>query len=245
MQIRNEKVPRARHLSRSGGELSRAAQRRLDWMSYYRNHGRNAALTCRHFAISRQTIYRWWRRFHPRDLASLEDLSHRPQHCRQPTWTSELAERVARLRQQFPRWGTDKLVVLLRNDGLRLSTPMVGRILAHLKRRGALYEPPRSVVARARRRRLRHRLWAIRKPKHWRIEQPGDLVELDTKELRPVRGVVLKHFSARDVISRGDVVRVQTRATALEFLDELAERMPFRIGALQVDGGSEFTAEFE
>jgi putative transposase len=248
MQIRSGKVPRARQLARLGDELSRVAQRRLDWMSFYRNHGRNAALTCRHFAISRQTFYRWWRRFDPRDLASLEDRSHRPQHCRQPTWTSELAERVAHLRQQFPRWGKDKLVVLLRNDGLHISTSMVGRILAYLKRRGALHEPPRLAVAGARRRRLRHRPWAIRKPKHWRIEQPGDLVELDTKELRPIRGVVLKHFSARDVISRWDVVQVQTRATAataLEFLGALEERMPFRIGALQVDGGSEFTAEFE
>ena len=248
MQIRNGKLPQAHQLARLGNELSRAAQRRLGWMSYYRTHGRKAALTCRHFDISRQTFYRWKRRFDPHDLASLEDRSHRPQHRRQPTWTTEMAERVLRLRQQFPRWGKDKLVVLLRNQGLHLSTSMVGRLLTYLKRRGALHEPPRAAVARARRRRLRHRPWAIRKPKHWRIEQPGDLVELDTKELRPTRGVVLKHFGARDVVSRWDVVQVQQRATAataLEFLDALAERMPFRIGALQVDGGSEFTAEFE
>ena len=50
MQIQNGKVPRARQLAGSGNGLSRAAQRRLDWMSYYRSHG-NAALTCRHFDI--------------------------------------------------------------------------------------------------------------------------------------------------------------------------------------------------
>jgi len=74
------------------------------------------------------------------------------------------------------------------------------------------------------------------------------LVEIDTKELRPARGVVLKHFSARDVVSRWDVVEVHARATSLaaaRFLDVLLDRMPFRIAALQVDGGSEFAAEFE
>jgi len=40
------------------------------------------------------------------------------------------------------------------------------------------------------------------------IRQPGDLVQLDTKKVRPARGVVLKHFSARDMVSRWDVLEV-------------------------------------
>ena len=62
------------------------------------------------------------------------------------------------------------------------------------------------------------------------------------------RGVFLKHFSARDVVSRWDVVEVHRRATSLaaaRFLDTLLERFPFPVRALQVDGGSEFAAEFE
>ncbi|MGB2901625.1 MAG: integrase core domain-containing protein [Candidatus Acidiferrum sp.] len=77
---------------------------------------------------------------------------------------------------------------------------------------------------------------------------PGDLVEIDTKEIRMHRGILLKHFSARDVVSRWDVVEVHRRATSLaaaRFLDTLLERFPFPVKALQVDGGSEFVAEFE
>jgi transposase InsO family protein len=62
------------------------------------------------------------------------------------------------------------------------------------------------------------------------------------------RGVILKHFSARDVVSRWDVVEVHHRATSLaaaRFLDALLDRVPFAVKALQVDGGSEFAAEFE
>jgi transposase InsO family protein len=160
----------------------------------------------------------------------------------------ELAERVLSLRKQYPRWGKDKLAVLLRREKCTVSTSMVGRILGDLKRRGALHEPPKSAVLRQARRKLRNRPWAIRKPKHWPIAQPGDLVEIDTKEIRMRGGVLLKHFSARDVVSRWDVVEVHRRATSLaaaRFLDTLLDRVPFPVKALQVDGGSEFAAEFE
>jgi transposase InsO family protein len=60
--------------------------------------------------------------------------------------------------------------------------------------------------------------------------------------------VILKHFGARDAVSRWDVVEAHHRATSLaaaRFLEVLTERMPFPIAAFQVDGGSEFAAEFE
>ena len=44
-------------------ELSKEAKHRLRMMQWYDEHGRNAALTCRHFGISRDTFYRWWRRY--------------------------------------------------------------------------------------------------------------------------------------------------------------------------------------
>ena len=246
MQIHGGRVPKARELSRFGRELSRTGQLRLGWMSHYLRQGRNAAFTCRHFGISRQTFYRWWRRYDPHNLTSLDDRSHRPHRRRQPTWTASQAEAVLALRREYPRWGKDKLVVLLARKNLRLSTSMVGRILSDLKRRGVLVESPSKVPTH--RRKMRGRPWARRKPRFWPIQQPGDLVQLDTKEVRPARGVVLKHFSARDMVSRWDVLEVHERATSLaaaHFLDTLVDRMPFPIAALQVDGGSEFAAQFE
>src|SRR5271167_604511 len=246
MQIHVGGIPKARELSRFGRELSRTGQLRLVWMSHYFRYGRNAAFTCRHFGISRQTFYRWWRRYDPLNLSTLEDRSHRPHRRRQPTWTASQREAVRALRREYPRWGKDKLVVLLRRKNLPLSTSMVGRILSDLKRRGVLVEAASKIPTR--RRKMRGRPWARRKPRFWPIRQPGDLVQVDTKEVRPARGVVLKHFSARDMISRWDVLEVHERATSLaaaHFLDTLVDRMPFPIAAVQVDGGSEFAAEFE
>src|SRR4030067_561210 len=142
MQIRWGKPPGPRQLAGSGWELSRGACQRLQWMTHYLQHKRNAAFTCRHFGISRQTFYRWWRRYDPHNRASLEDRSHRPHRLRQPTWTAQLAERVGTLRKQYPRWGKDKLVRLLARENRSVSTSMVGRLLAHLTPQGALHAPP-------------------------------------------------------------------------------------------------------
>jgi hypothetical protein len=70
---------------------------------------------------------------------------------------------VLHLREQYPRWGKDKLVVLLHRAGWTVSTSMVGRILTSLKARGVLVEPVRSGISTSKR--LWRRPYAIRKPK--------------------------------------------------------------------------------
>jgi putative transposase len=246
MQAKSGKPARSARLATIGVELSRAAQVRLGWMDFYRK-SKNVALTCRHFGISRQTFYRWLKRYEPLDLTRLEERSHCPHHRRQATWSFSLERKVLTLRLQFPRWGKDKLVVLLRQQGESVSTSMGGRILLRLKQRGQLVEAPRPAVAGSRRA-LRFRPYAVRKPRQYAVSRPGDLVQVDTLEVRPVPGVVFKQFTARDVISRWDVIQAHGRATAqsaTEFLETLLHRMPFPIRALQVDGGSEFAAQFE
>jgi putative transposase len=67
-------------------------------------------------------------------------------------------------------------------------------------------------------------------------------------DVRPLPGVVVKHFTACDMVSRWDVVQAHPRATAqaaAQFVDSLLARMPFRVRTIQVDGGSEFRGEFE
>jgi len=246
MRIFSGTVRGALRLGRHGAELSRDARRRLQWMDHYESHGRNAALTCRYFGISRQTFYRWRQRYNPKRLASLEDRSRRPRRVRQPTWSPELAQAVQELREQCPRWGKDKLGPLLRGAGWSVSTSMVGRILHQLSERGVLVEPPARRIALRRPRPPRP--YAVRKPRDYQAREPGDIVQVDTLDLRPLPGVVLKHFTARDMVSRWDVLEVHTRATAraaATFLDAIEARTPFPVRAIQVDGGSEFQAEFE
>jgi transposase InsO family protein len=226
-------------------DLSRDARRRLDMLDWHRAHGANVSRTARHFGYSRPTVYRWLRRYDRFHLETLEDRSSAPRRRRRPTWTLGQLGAVRELRARYPRWGKAKLRVLLRREGLHLSTSMVGRILCRLRRSGDLAEPLRSI-----RRRMRswRRPYAIRKPAGWAVERPGDLVQIDTVEIRPFAGHPFKQFTARDVISRWDTLEVRRSATARlasEMLDALALRMPFPVRAISVDGGSEFMAEFE
>ena len=196
--------------------------------------------------LPRSTLYRWQRSLQELGPQGLEARSRKPRRRRQPTWSLELADAVLQLREQYPRWGKDKLVVLLRRQGWQVSTSMVGRILTRLKARGMLKEPPRNGISA--RKRPRPRPYAVRKPKEYQALQPGDIVQIDTLDVRPLPDMVLKHFTARDVISRWDVLEVHTRATsalAAGFLSSLCQRLPFAVRAIQVDGGSEFQAAFE
>lgn len=203
-------------------DLSAEAQKRLKWFDWHRAHGENVSLTCRHFAIARQTFYRWQRRYDPFNLASLEDRSSRPREVRQRTWTTAEVVAVQRLRETYPRWGKAKLAVLLLREGLKLSVSRVGRILRYLKSRGVLKEPLRRSLAR---RRQWKRQYAVRKPREYQATAPGDIVQLDTMDVRPEPGVVLKQFTAVDVVSRWSVPTIASNATATlatKALDDLS-----------------------
>jgi len=145
-----------------------------------------------------------------------------------------------------PRWGKDKLSPLLHAQGWIVSVSMVGRILTALKKNGQLHQPALPGVTRLHRRLARP--YALRKPKDYPVTQPGDLVQVDTMDLRPLPGVILKQFTSRDMVSRWDVLSVGRTATATaatHFLAALIARSPYPIRAIQVDGGSEFMAGFE
>ncbi len=98
------------------------------------------------------------------------------------------------------------------------------------------------------RRRQWKRQYATRKPRDYEAKLPGDIVQIDTMDVRPEPGIVLKQFTTVDVVSPWSVPTIASNANALHAtraLDNLIERTPFPIKAIQVDGGSEFMAEFE
>lgn len=225
-------------------ELSQKEFDRLRALTIYRET-QDVKLVCQAFGISRATLYRWLGRFDPGDFISLREQSRRPRRVRKPLWSRELVRAVKELREEYPRWGKDKLVVLIRGQGHEVSTSTVGRILRHLKQRGELKEPKRRVISAKRK---SQRPYGVRKPGNYVVQSPGDLVEVDTLDVRPFPWVILKQFTARDVISKWDVIEARRRATATtakEFIETLEKRMPFKVKALQVDGGSEFYSDFE
>ncbi len=229
------------------GTISPGAAKKLRWMDHY-HRNRNARLTCRYFGISPKTFYRWKRRFDPYDLTTLEEESRRPRHVRQPRTPVRVVERILELRTRYPRWGKNKLVVLLGREGIKVSASTVGRIMNKLKARGVLVEPLNVTQAKLARKRRRKPRYAIRKPKDYRAEAPGDLIEVDTLQIKLVPKEIRYQFSARDVVSRFDVLRAykqQTSLKAAHFLHYLRKKFPYPVRAIQIDGGSEFKDQFE
>ena len=145
-------------------------------------------------------------------------------------------------------WGKEKLGPILRKQGYPTSNATVGRIIGALIRRGTVQPVPaliRKVAAKAAPKKRPH---AIRKPKGVTFEKPGDVVQIDTLSIYPLPGVSIKHFNAYDPFAKWTVARPCKRATAknaAEFLDAVLEQMPDPVKAIQIDGGSEFMAEFE
>lgn len=230
---------------RSPTEVSSKERDRLRALALWQET-QDVGLASRTFGVSRATLYRWRTRFDPRDLASLRERSRRPKRLRTPQWSVPLLQAVRRCRERYPRWGKDKLVVLLRREGFTVSASMVGRLLSWLRRHGRVVNPRPTRISASKRRRARP--YAVRKPKAYTPRHPGDLVQIDTLDIRPLPGVSLKQFTARDVVSRWDVLEAQSRATAqgaARFLQTLQHRMPFAVRSVQVDGGAEFFAAFE
>lgn len=201
-------------------------------MRQYGNHP-----DCRY---ARATLYRWDRRAEP--------LSRRPHRVKPTRWSPELIAEIERLRGDFPMWGRAKLGPLLREQGFAVSDATVGRIIAHLVKRGRLVAVPTL-----RRRPHSHR-WtarrhhAVRLPKGLKPTVPGGLVQIDTVSVNVAPDRPIKHFTAYDPVAKWTVGLAAHRATAASaarFLDKVVADMPFPIQAIQVDGGSEFKAEFE
>jgi transposase InsO family protein len=212
-------------------------------MDYYLAHERNARQTCRYFGISPATFYRWWHRYDPRRLQTLEDdrRTRRPHRVRQPQTAPPLVARIRTLREAYPRWGKAKLAVLLRREGWTVSASTVGRTLTRLRAMGHLGDP---AVVRGR----RARPYAQRLPWGYVPRAPGDLVAIDTTPVEVLPGCRRIHFTARDVVSRKDVLAAHLRLTseaAARVLREAVTRFEFPIRAIQIDGGSEFKASFE
>jgi putative transposase len=119
---------------------------------------------------------------------------------------------------------------------------------ARLRERGLLVEPENVRQAKLARQRRRKPRYAVRKPKGYKVEAPGDLVQVDTLYVRLVANQMRFQFSACDMEAKFGAYRAYRRQASTAgagFLHHLKTKFPFRIKAIQIDGGSEFKDQFE
>lgn len=235
-------LPKSALVARSAlriGTLSKRARQRLKVLDWHQSHGQNLSLTSRRFGIERLTLRRWIKRVKQCGPVGLNDRSHRPKRLRQPTTPWETVIRVVKLRRQYPTWSKYKIQVLLSQQGIEVAASTVGRIF---KRRGLINQK----TSQKRRRAATHP--KTRFPRGLRISRPGDLIQLDTKQIMLPRGRRHYQFTAIDVLTKIRVLRVypsESSRNGANFLRICRQELPFSVQAIQTDNGSPFLKEFE
>lgn len=215
-------------------QLARNIAKRLAIIRHAQEVSHNVALTCRYYGISREAFYKWLRRYEQFGVEGLRDRSCRP-HISPSATRLEVVGKIIYLRQHY-HFGPHKISMYLkRYHDIQISISGVWRILKRLD----LSRLPTS---------QRYKSHAQRW-KRYEKPQPGHQVQLDVKFIAPITGSRKRHyqFTAIDDCTRLRVLRIYDRLnqkTAIRFVDEVLERLPFRVEQIQTDNGSEFQAAF-
>ena len=234
-------LPGAARLARLPAEPSSEAKRRLSVVNWYMEHNCNARLTARHFGRSPDTVCRWVKSYRRSGSAGLETGSRRPRNVRQPQTPPHVTQRILELREENPGCGREKLHRLLLAEGMRISPKGVDRVIARLKARGVLREP--VLLRKA----AKPHLKRLRRPHDLSVDEPGALVQMDSKYVQLPNGKTVFEFGAIDCFTRKRVVDLAPSLTSEEgarFLHKVISGFPFPVQAIQSDGGSEFLGDF-
>ena len=198
--------------------------------------------------VKRSTFFRWLKKYKTRKTTELENKSRRPLNLRETKIIShELVSHILKIRQEYPMFGKEKIRILLQKDGVFVSSSTVGRILTSLFNRNKIVKVSLLKGRKICQRKKMQKRYAQRL-KQERPEKLGELIQVDHMVLNTTYGTQFKEFRATCPITRMCTSQIYTRATAKnarEFLKHVIDKFEFKIKSIQVDGGSEFMAEFE
>jgi len=218
-------------------ELAAGAARRLAIIRHAQEVTGNVAKTCRYYGISRQVFYRWLRCYEEEGEAGLRERSKRPRSSPRATHVDVIGK-ILYLRQHY-HFGPQKISMYLkRYHDVEISNSGVWRILKRLE----LNRLPAS---------QRHKPYE-RRWKRYEKPLPGHRIQMDVKFVTPLRSAKAPkkryyQFTAIDDCTRLRVLRIYERCTqksAIQFVDYVAERLPFPIEVIQTDNGSEWGPTF-
>lgn len=189
---------------------------------------------CKEFGIARSTYYYWKKRYENEGKSGL--YRHKPIPNTSPRKTdSTIADKVVELRREY-NMGPMKIVYYLqRYHDISISESTAYRIL---KAHGI------SKLSRDKVKRTTH-------SKRYSKSVPGHHVQVDVKFLffKDLHGKRIKRFqyTAIDDATRIRALKIYNRHTqknAIDFIDFVVNKFPFRIKTIRTDRGHEFQAKF-
>lgn len=195
--------------------------------------------------FSRATYYRMKKIL--KDLEKgISPPSKRPKKLNKPRWGEVELQLVLRVRRENSTYGKEKIFFILKRDhGQTISESTVGRIITHLKARGLITNSPSALRTKRKRNFQGHaKSWTF---KEYKTMVMGERVQIDHMTVTK-NGISFKHFQAWDRRSKFIDAAIYSNAkssSAKRFLLDFVRQAPYKILSIQVDGGSEFMAEFE
>jgi hypothetical protein len=191
--------------------LSKQAQHRLRIIVHYQQVTHNVSLTCRHFAVCRSYFYKWFKRYDPKCLASLESRTTRPHHVRPATYDIAFVGLIRKLRTDYPSYSAKKLArIIFRDHDYHYSAATIGRII----KRFALYFRAALLLSK-KRSQYRKQVWKQRKPYLLKADKPRSVIEFDMKHIY-LGGVKQYAFVAVDPFTKEAMIHLAHRPSSLQ-----------------------------
>ena len=215
-------------------QAQRDIKRKMKVLEHARECG-NVAKTCRYFGISRQCYYNWLHAFERRGEGGLVDSRPCPENHKLRT-PKPIEDKIVHLRLTY-HFGPHRIAWYLeRYLGISISPHGVYNVLA----RNGINRLPVNCRQRS-------------MPSVIRYEKqvPGHHVQVDVKflDLIDPEGRKIRRFqyTAIDDATRIRALRIyekHTQVSAIDFIDHVVDRFPFRIQTVRTDNGHEFQVQF-
>lgn len=116
---------------------------RIKFIARYLTNEFTFSALCEEFEVSRKTGYKWVNRYDAGGASALEDRSRAPL-THPHAYSDDIVNAVVEVRQEFPRWGARKLLVLLRRRYPDVRFPEPSTVNDMLSKRGLLTAKGRS-----------------------------------------------------------------------------------------------------
>jgi transposase InsO family protein len=189
---------------------------------------------CREFEVPRSSFYRWKQKYEKAGQAGL--YRERPVAYHHPSRTlPEVVEKILELRAEYQFGALRIRYYLERYHGIKISESTVSRVLkAHGVNRLPKTAPRRALHT-----------------KRYAKTVPGHHVQVDVKflQLKDRSGKTVKRYqyTAIDDATRIRALQIypeHNQARAIQFINYVIEKFPFRISTIRTDRGHEFQARF-
>ncbi len=189
---------------------------------------------CREFNVPRSTFYRWKQTYEQEGRAGLYRKKPIAHHHPRKT-APEVVGKILELRSTYQIGALRIALYLDRYHGIKISEATVTRVL----RAHGVSKLPKSAPKRA------------LHSKRYAKTVPGHHVQVDVKflGLKDQSGQVVKRYqyTAIDDATRIRALQIfsnHNQDCAIQFIDYVIEKFPFRISTIRTDRGHEFQARF-